>query len=175
MAVAMPLQGFAAAAMQFCGPNHGRMMQGLAAAHAMALTGQAPSAALVHEVRHAAGPHDAHDAHPRHVGHAPHAGQVEHVEHVEHAAHGMNEGHHAHLAVPPVAPQAAQGADTGLATLADVSCSACAACCAMLAIPVRFALALAPAPGQDLALDVAAPVPSVLPDGLDRPPRSRRV
>lgn len=120
MVIAMPLQGMAAPLMLFCGPTHGRMMQGVVP----------PQAATMPAHDHMHG-HDDSVAASHHDGSTPAA------------QHGQS------------------------------SCSACAACCVMLAMPARFEVPAQSGSRHRPPPLVTVPVPSHLPDGLDRPPRSR--
>jgi hypothetical protein len=174
LAVALPLQGWAAATMLHCGPAHDRPAVGQFAADAHAAHGHAGKAHAGHD--HAGHDHAGHD----HVGH-DHAGhdRVGH-DHVgqAHAAQGL--GHHGHASGDegggaalgalghPVADAAAAGLDAP-----QGKCSACANCCSALAIPTTPPTLVEPHP--DAVRFVVAPggfAPVDL-SGLKRPPRTR--
>jgi hypothetical protein len=150
LALALPVQGIAGAAMAHCGASHQRMAAGLQAA---------PHA------------HEGAAAGHRHAGPAAGAG------HRHAAAPGAEEArHHGHAAADPGA--AADGADAeadARAELARYSCSSCAACCAGTALP---SAALRVPRGASVAEDFiepAAHVEAFVSDGPERPPRSRLV
>jgi len=56
--------------------------------------------------------------------------------------------------------------------LGKFSCSACAACCAMLALPASFSPPGVVAAAHPMPASSSAAVPSLPPDGLERPPRA---
>lgn len=102
----------------------------------------------------------AHDGHAQETEHAheggDHAGHAGHAGHGEHGGHGGHGGH--------------AGSDAGLAL---DKCNLCASFCSLTPTPVALAWPLAPV-GPAMAPFPAAgtQVRSVVPAGLERPPRS---
>lgn len=186
MAMAMPVQGMAAATMLFCGPGHSGRMQspvaGAAATPAVAADGQVnghhgaePQAADALATDHHATDHRATGQHA--TGH--HASDHHAAFHHQAAshqgqAHGYSDtGPDPAFTAPHLGALDAGDAPQQPPSQHDTSsCSACAACCAALAPPAG--VALPPAVGRTRvaqALSVT-PVHSFQPDGPDRPPRS---
>lgn len=150
VAMALPVQAFAAGAMLHCGPMHERM----------GAVGAAPVAQ--------------HDTTHRHSVAAPAAGEP------VHHAHGAPSPAELGAPMPgpgPGDPTAGApghaGAEPTAATpLGDHQCSVCAACCVALALPATTAtLPARPVEALFAALTLPAP-PSFVPSGLDRPPRA---
>ena len=145
VALALPLQGLAAARLQHCAPSH-------------------PAAAMVTTAAIAG--HSAHADHAQ--GHAGgHQGGEHHDEGHHGSAHGAAPGMSAAEGAQPAQDDGGSGSGTG-------SCSACAACCAALALfapgpglPESLPDTLVP---QRPPLESA----SFFSDGLDRPPRLPR-
>lgn len=145
MAIAIPVQGLAAAAMLSCGPSHARMMQGLL--------------------------HGAQAAAPGHGhGHGPALSTA-----ADHGAHHGHAAPHQAAPSPAAEPAPTADAAGSAAPQADAfSCSACAACCAMLALPAGSVQPQAVVPAHPERDALVVPVASPPPDGLDRPPRATR-
>lgn len=103
------------------------------------------------------------------AGHAMHAG---------HDASAHPHGGHAHAAflaeTGDAAAPAAEDGGSPSTHPGPFSCSACAACCMALALPPSFALPEPMGPVQAVSMAPVEPVATHQPDGLDRPPRSRR-
>jgi hypothetical protein len=145
MIFAIPLQGLAASRMPGCGTGHDAPV-----------SWEVPAA-------------------------APHAGHGLH-EPVPAVAGGASDSAGAVPCHGDAAPDDAGGAaapDTAMADTPSPShgkagCSACAACCLMLALPARFSLPEATALPLPRVVAPPAPVGSLPPDGLDRPPRPAR-
>ena len=129
MVLALPVQGFAAAAMQHCAPMQQRQ------AVAGAVNEHAHHESIAVEVPGSAA--DA-DAHGHDHAHQPAAGDIA----------------------------------AGDPTTADHQCSVCAACCLALALPasaVKLPSVLIDAPFSRTA---SPALPSFVPPGLERPPRT---
>ena len=143
MVLALPVQGFAVAAMLHCGPAQGPVS--LAAEGVQTVD---TAAAADHAHHHQAGAADAHvdvDAHAN--------------THADAVAADVPADVHSHHA-------AAGDRATG-----DHQCSVCAACCLALALPaamIRLQPVLVDATFSRSALPA---LPSFVPTGLDRPPR----
>lgn len=157
MALALPLQGIAAAGMQACGPMHEH-------------TG--PVAASAHAPGH---------GHAREDGHRGHAAQYSHSSHAAHlsaSAHPASHGD-AHPAAAELS-----SADQGLHAAAERlsgnpelpaaghQCGACAACCPAVALPSLLAFPVAPVSEAVVIPAAPASVASFVPPGLERPPRA---
>jgi hypothetical protein len=126
VALALPLQGYAAAAMIACGPMHGQMAS----------------------ASERSASHDHHDA-------------------VSHAHHAVDEGSDG---------KAHADETSGFAKFLKFKCSACASCCTAPAAPSPVVSFLGVMQAH------AEPIPffgssedSIVPDGLERPPRTSLV
>jgi hypothetical protein len=100
------------------------------------------------------------------VAHGPHADHVHPMGTVHgaspHVSHAV-EGGHTHLAVPH--PDAAPAAH-------DTSCNLCAACSVTAASPPAPIVLAIVDPASAHFPPLVIPVPHVIPDGLERPPRT---
>lgn len=152
--LALPVQGFAAATMLACGPNHHRMSE-LAAPGSIDGQGSQP-------VQAAPGDHP--HPHPHSQSHS-HPGSSEPGP--VHADGANPADHHGSISTP--------GADApSSAALHEVSkfkCSACAACCVGAALPAAALVFAAFAPAAAPTASPCASHVGFFTDGPDRPPR----
>lgn len=142
--LALPLQGFAAATMLHCAPNH----------HAAGVAAmQEPVGASMHS-------HAGHGA-PSHDHGASHA-----------ASHAASVSHHDHGAAGAPGDAAAPAdASPAFDTAAKAKCSACASCCfgaALPAAPIALPACVPDAAPSAVPCDEAI---GFVTDGPDRPPR----
>lgn len=147
LALALPVQGHAAQAMLFCGPEHDPMAAAVAAV-----------AGVGHD--HAAHGHGGWQAGP--AAQAP-----------DHAAHEHGgTGHGAPTAAMQDAGQAEPADGAASIEVAQAKCSVCASCCSMAAIASHYALPAAPAPCFEYQLAPFEPHAGRTAGGLERPPKA---
>ena len=147
MALALPLQGLAAARTLHCADAAGR-------GHAAGMSAHAGDTAR------------AHPAHGDTDG-AHHARSPAH-------AHGHDHGHHHGQTdlIDPVDAQADAGSHPAQAPVDGHSCSACAACCVGLALPPAAPLMALPGHEPAHALVPDREAASFISSGPERPPRT---
>ncbi len=161
LAVALPVQGAAAATMLACGPGH----HGAAGSHAhSAAAGQAPHS------------HD----------HGTQAAPAYPVQHDHHAGHNAAQAHthgdgadHHHGGTPGESLEASptDASPTASATGNPVhksagKCSACASCCTVAVLPTSAFAIASPVHADRVAVFFPVQAAVFMTGGLDRPPRT---
>jgi hypothetical protein len=151
LALALPVQGWAAAAMLFCGTGATRHVHAPASVHAPAQV-HTPAQALA-------------------VGQRVSSGAVVHPDHPAMANEAVPHCH-GHAASPPDhgSPKA-ENADGPDLMSPHGPCSVCIDCCSMLALPAASALAQSVPPAEELHALRVQPVTSRVTDTPERPPR----
>jgi hypothetical protein len=163
--LAIPVQGIAASAMLHCGPSHQRQQQAAAAigGHEDHAHHGDPARQYAHGAHH----HGMHAGDGKASVHS--AGGADSRGGVD-GTHGADATEGAH---GTYGADALDGTDSGAAaTLSAAKCSACAACChaaAIIGTPLAVGIAV---PGSAPEAAVPLRLEAIVPDGLDRPPRT---